>query len=260
MTERLFRARRGRGLVPVLVEEGLSVGDGRVSGQHAKRGRLPRPVHPQQAETLTNREGALSYSSNVTEMHVTEEEGGVRASCSPQVKQPSPINYAAFHNVNYRHMHILYECILLLQYLFCCILPLPRSSVLSQPFLCILIYVFHTFYIQLKGLWQTKMLSQLPGGSSSHLASWDPQTQPVHGWRPADAVHLRTTHTCITPQLRTCQDHIQDGGNTGNVTPRSWHWYAKKSMCLQKEILKTKILKTGAEWVYWRQKKSVLVS
>ena len=133
MTERLFRARRGRGLVPVLVEEGLSMGDGRVSGQHAKRGRLARPVDPQQAETLTDREGALSYSSNVTEMHVTEEEGGVRASCSPQVKQPSPINYAAFHNVNYRHMHILYECILLLQYYQCYLNPS-----------CVFLYMYST--------------------------------------------------------------------------------------------------------------------
>ena len=134
MTERLFRARRGRGLVPVLVEEGLSVGDGRVSGQHAKRGRLPRPVHPQQAETLTDREGALSYSSNVTEMHVTEEEGGVRASCSPQVKQPSPINYAAFHSVNGLSID---KCIFSTNAYYCCNVISVISTLLVYSYICI---------------------------------------------------------------------------------------------------------------------------
>ena len=54
-----LQRQEGAGLVllPVLMEEGLSVGDGRVPGQHAKRGRLARPIHPQQAETLTDRGG-----------------------------------------------------------------------------------------------------------------------------------------------------------------------------------------------------------
>lgn len=42
----------GREFVPVLIKESLSVGDGRVSGQHAKGGGLPCSVHPQQAKTL----------------------------------------------------------------------------------------------------------------------------------------------------------------------------------------------------------------
>ena len=61
-----LQRQEGAGLVllPVLMEEGLSVGDGRVPGQHAKRGRLASPIHPQQAETLTDRGGGvLSYSA-----------------------------------------------------------------------------------------------------------------------------------------------------------------------------------------------------
>lgn len=36
----------------MVIKESLSVGDGRVSGQHAKGRGLPCSVHPQQAKTL----------------------------------------------------------------------------------------------------------------------------------------------------------------------------------------------------------------
>lgn len=36
----------------MLIKESLSVGDARVSGQHAKGGGLSCSVHPQQAKTL----------------------------------------------------------------------------------------------------------------------------------------------------------------------------------------------------------------
>lgn len=41
--------------VPVTVQESLSVCDGRVSGQHAKRRCFSCTVYPQQAETLQGR-------------------------------------------------------------------------------------------------------------------------------------------------------------------------------------------------------------
>jgi len=77
----------GLGLLPVLVEESLSVGDGRVPGEHAERGRLARSVHPQQAETL-------------------REEGVVISCVVIYQKLPSNVTYSVFSIYSAYKQHV----------------------------------------------------------------------------------------------------------------------------------------------------------